>query len=99
MRVFFKIHYEPLRFFSGEGCGREEASLHFNGRETNSFTELYRGWYVDGTFEIIAKPFTQLFSMDGFIRKEQNLKQILLCFVLMSGWTERVYSEVLGKKV
>jgi hypothetical protein len=57
------------------------------------------GIYVDGTFEIIAKPFTQLFSMDGFIRKEQNLKQILLCFVLMSGWTERVYSEVLGKKV
>lgn len=78
MRVFFKIHYEPLRFFSGEGCGREEVYLYFHLRGTNSLTELCCGRNVDGTFEIIAKPFTQLFSIYGFIQKEQSLKQILV---------------------
>lgn len=28
------------------------------------------GWYMDGTFEIIQKPFTQLYSIHGFLKGE-----------------------------
>jgi hypothetical protein len=54
-------------------------------------------WYVDGTFKIISKPFTQLFSIHGFIRKDDNVKQVPLCFVFMSGRTERDYRKVFQK--
>jgi hypothetical protein len=53
-------------------------------------------WYVDGTFKIISKPFTQLFSIHGFIRKDDNVKQVPL-FFFMSRWTERDFRKVFQK--
>lgn len=41
-------------------------------------------WYLDGTFKAACKPFVQLFSIHVFICSEEVMKQVLVCFVLMS---------------
>ena len=69
----------------------------FMTKEQKALLKCAVRWYVDGTFKIISKPFTQLFSIHGFIRKDDNVKQVPLCFVLMSGRTERDYRKVFQK--
>ena len=43
-----------------------------------------RRWFVDGTFKIIRRPFTQLWSIHTFIQKDGDTKQVPLAFVLMT---------------
>ena len=45
-------------------------------------------WYIDGTFKA---PFTQLLSIHAFIKSGQDVKQLQLCFVLMSGRKKKDY--------
>lgn len=41
-------------------------------------------WFVDGTFKLIKAPFTQIWSIHGFIKHGTTTKQVPLLFVLMS---------------
>ena len=54
-------------------------------------------WYLDGTFKIVRLPFTQLWSVHGFVNNDgqSNTKQVVLLYVLMSGKTESDYVHVL----
>ena len=44
-------------------------------------TEAKR-WYVDGTFKLCRPPFSQLFSINAFVRQGDYAKQVPLLFVL-----------------
>ena len=51
-------------------------------------------WYVDSTFKVVKSPFTQLFSIHGFIRSGDCIKQVPMVFVIMSGKSKKDYRKV-----
>ena len=51
-------------------------------------------WYVDGTFKLVRKPFTQLLTINAFVRTNECAKQVTLAFVLMPGKKESDYKKV-----
>jgi len=52
-------------------------------------------WYMDGTFKIVKEPFVQLFSIHAFVRKDGKIKQLPLCFFIMSSRRRCDYEAVL----
>jgi len=51
-------------------------------------------WYVDATFKVIKQPFTQLFSIHAFVKKDGKLLQTPLAFVVMSRRRRKDYKRV-----
>ena len=54
-------------------------------------------WYVDGAFEVVRWPFTQLFSIHAFMKCDGNVKQMPLLFVLMLGKRRKDYRQIFSK--
>ena len=50
---------------------------------------------MDGTFDVIKAPFTQLYSFHGFLKVGELMKQVPVVFVFMSGKRKRDYRGVL----
>lgn len=44
-----------------------------------------KSWYVNATFKLCRQPFSQLFTVNVFIKSNDYTKQVSLVFVLMSG--------------
>ena len=53
-----------------------------------------RGTYVDATFRVVNTPFTQLFSVHGYVKSGGSVKQVPLVMVVMSGKKAKDYSKV-----
>ena len=53
-----------------------------------------KAWYIDFTFKVVRRPFTQLFSIYGFIRSGDCTKQVPMVYVIMSSRTKPDYKRV-----
>ncbi|XP_031563953.1 uncharacterized protein LOC116299433 [Actinia tenebrosa] len=40
-------------------------------------------WYIDSTFKVVHWPFTQLFTINTFVKSNNNAKQLSLVFVVL----------------
>ena len=51
-------------------------------------------WYVDATFELVHKPFYQLFTINAFVKKNESMKQVPLamCLIKSTVWTPNSWS-------
>ena len=54
-----------------------------------------RTWYVDDTFHVVKRPFTQLWSIHAFVRVNETMKKLPLMFCLMSARRACDYRAVL----
>ena len=48
-------------------------------------------WYIDGTFKLIRQPFTQLLTVNAFVRSGDAAKQVPFVYVLMSSCRKKDY--------
>ena len=55
--------------------------------------------YLDGTFELVKKPFYQLFTIHCFIKDGDDFKQTPCVFILMSGKKKKDYIKVIGSVI
>ena len=51
-------------------------------------------WYIDGTFRVVSRPFTQMVSAHAFLKKDSDMKQVPLVFARMSGKRKEDYVAV-----
>ncbi|KAJ8300559.1 hypothetical protein KUTeg_022078 [Tegillarca granosa] len=58
--------------------------------ELLSFSKI---WYMDGTLEIVRKPFVQLFSIHVFLKSGDDTKQVPAAFCIMSSRTKKDYKK------
>ena len=89
--------YLPDDFFKGDvKVGEEGRHLIFATTHQLTLLSKTTAIYLDGTFRVVNKPFHQLFSFHAFISDEsgKNVKQVPLCFSLMSKRHERDYQAV-----
>lgn len=57
-----------------------------------------KAWYIDGTFKLCRNPFSQLLTINAFVRSDSCAKQVPLLFAIMS-WRKKSDYKALMKAV
>lgn len=86
------VYLKKLFFFLKIGSRRH---LIFATDAQLSVLSGAKNWYVDGTFKLCKAPFTQLLTVNAFVRRKDHAKQVPLVFALMSGKKKKDYRAVI----
>ena len=73
-----------------------DATLFFATNEQLYQLTKAKTWYIDGTFKLCRHPFSQLLTINAFVRKDKCVKQVPLLFLVMSGWKKLDYRKVMN---
>ena len=74
---------------------RERRHLIFASDKQLELLQQSKTWYIDGTFKLCRQPFTQLLTLNAFVKNDDHAKQVPLVFVIMSGQKRQDYKAVL----
>jgi len=84
----------PSQFLRGDVHKNGTRHLIFAMDAQVEFLTNVKMWYVDATFKVIKQPFTQLFSIHAFVKKDGELMQTPLAFIVMSRRRRKDYKRV-----
>ena len=89
--------YIPRGFFWFDVKVENKRHLIFATDQQLALLSSAKSWYIDATFNVVKAPFTQLFSIHCFLKKNGELKQVPMVFVMMSSKRKQDYKKVLKK--
>ena len=84
----------PPNFFRGSITLDGALHLMFASDKQLTLLAHAKSLYLDATFKLVRKPFSQLFSIHAFVQNNGNIAQFVLAYIFMSRRTKNDYIAV-----